>query len=220
MASEIDLAYDHCLRVAKEHAKNFYYAFRTLPAAKRRAIYAVYAFCRYCDDVADDDDLSLEEKRRLLGEIRERLHDSGREPEDPVFVALETTTREFGIPRSYYEDVIRGVETDLVVTRFQSFDHLSEYCYLVASTVGLICIEVFGYEDPAAREYAIDLGIAMQLTNVMRDVREDVDRGRIYLPLDEIEAFGYSQQDLMDGRNNESFRRLMRGLGQHDSREN
>lgn len=209
MASEIDLAYDHCLRVAKEHAKNFYYAFRTLPAARRRAIYAVYAFCRYCDDVADDDDLSLDEKRRLLGEIRERLHDSGREPEDPVFVALETTTREFGIPRSYYEDVIRGVETDLVVTRFQSFDHLREYCYLVASTVGLICIEVFGYEDPAAREYAIDLGIAMQLTNVMRDVREDVDRGRIYLPLDEIGAFGYSQQDLMDGRNNESFRRLM-----------
>ena len=209
MASEIDRAYDHCQRVAKEHAKNFYYAFRTLPAAKRRAIYAVYAFCRYCDDVADDDHLPLDEKRRLLAEIRERLHNPAREAEDPVLMALEATTRDFGIPRRYYEDVIRGVETDLVVARFQSFDHLREYCYLVASAVGLICIEVFGYEDPAAREYAVDLGIAMQMTNVMRDVKEDMDRGRIYLPLDDIRSFGYSEQDLMDGRNNESFRRLM-----------
>ena len=190
MASEIDRAYDHCQRVAKEHAKNFYYAFRTLPAAKRRAIYAVYAFCRYCDDVADDDHLPLDEKRRLLAEIRERLHNPAREAEDPVFMALEATTRDFGIPRRYYEDVIRGVETDLVVARFQSFDHLREYCYLVASAVGLICIEVFGYEDPAAKEYAVDLGIAMQLTNVMRDVKEDMDRGRIYLPLDEIGSSG------------------------------
>ncbi len=209
MASDIDRAYDHCQRVAKEHAKNFYYAFRTLPMAKRRAIYAVYAFCRYCDDVADDDHLPLDEKRRLLAEIRVSLHDAARDAEDPVFVALENTTRAFGIPRHYYEDVIRGVESDLVVTRFQSFDELRDYCYLVASAVGLICIEAVGYEDPAAREYAVDLGIAMQLTNVMRDVKEDMDRGRIYLPLDDIRSFGYSEQDLMDGRNNESFRRLM-----------
>ena len=209
MASEIDRAYDYCRRVAKEHAKNFYYAFRTLPPAKRRAIYAVYAFCRHCDDVADDDDLPLDEKRRLLAEIRGRLHDEGREPEDPVLLALGDTTRTFGVPSRYYEEVIRGVETDLVVSRFQSFDQLRDYCYLVASTVGLICIEVAGYEDPAAREYAVDLGIAMQLTNVMRDVKEDMDRGRIYLPLDDIRSFGYSEQDLMDGRRNESFRRLM-----------
>ena len=222
MASEIDRAYDHCQRVAKDHAKNFYYAFRTLPAAKRRAIYAVYAFCRYCDDVADDDNLPLDEKRRLLAEIRERMNNSEGESADPVFAALEATTRTFGIPRSYYEDVIRGVETDLVVTRFQSFDELRDYCYLVASTVGLICIEVFGYEDPAARGYAVDLGIAMQLTNVMRDVREDMGRGRIYLPLDEIRSFGYSEQDLLAARNNESFRSLMafqaeRARGHFDS---
>ena len=209
MPSEIDGAYDHCQRVAKEHAKNFYYAFRTLPRAKRRAIYAIYAFCRYCDDVADDDDLPLDEKRRLLAEIRRRLHDSDQEPEDPVFLALKSTTEAFDIPPRYYEDVIRGVETDLVVSRFQSFDELRGYCYLVASAVGLICIEVFGYEDPAAREYAVDLGIAMQLTNVMRDVKEDMERGRIYLPLDDIRSFGYSEESLMDGRNDESFRRMM-----------
>ena len=209
MASEIDRAYDHCRRVAKEHAKNFYYAFRTLPPAERRAIYSIYAFCRYCDDVADDDDLPLDEKRRLLAETRGRLRDSSRESEDPVFLALGSTTRTFGVPRRHLEEVIRGVETDLSVSRFQSFDQLRDYCYLVASAVGLICIEVVGYEDPVARKYAIDLGIAMQLTNVMRDVKEDMDRGRIYLPLDDISSFGYSEQDLMDGRRNESFRRLM-----------
>ena len=208
MASDLDKAYDHCQRVAKIHAKNFYYAFRTLPPAKRRAIYAVYAFCRYCDDVADED-LPPDEKRRLLEETRNRLYDRSLASHDPVFVALENAIQNFEVPRRYFEDVIRGVETDLVVSRFQTFDDLRDYCYLVASTVGLICIEIFGYDDPAASEYAVDLGIAMQLTNVMRDVKEDADRDRIYLPLDDINEFGYSERDLMNGRRNDSFRSLM-----------
>ncbi len=208
MTSDLDQAYDYCQRVAKTHAKNFYYAFRTLPSAKRRAIYAVYAFCRYCDDVADED-LPLDEKRRLLDQTRNRLRDRAFSSQDPVFVALENAIEEFAIPRRYFDDVIRGVETDLEVSRFQTFDDLRDYCYLVASTVGLICIEIFGYDDPVASEYAIDFGIAMQLTNVMRDVKEDADRGRIYLPLDDIDQFGYSEQDLMDERNNDRFRSLM-----------
>ncbi len=208
MADDLDQAYIHCQRIAKSQAKNFYYAFRTLSSAKRRAIYAVYAFCRYCDDVTDDD-LPPEEKRRLLAETRDRLNDTGIEHEDPVFLALEDTISNFNIPRRYFEDIIRGVETDLVVSRFNTFDDLRDYCCLVASAVGLICIEIFGYEDPTASEYAVDFGIAMQLTNIIRDIREDAERGRIYIPLEDIRRFGYSERELMESRNNESFRSLM-----------
>ncbi len=208
MATDLSQAYDYCQRVAKTHAKNFYYAFRTLPVAKRRAIYAVYAFCRYCDDVADET-LPQDEKKRLLAATRDRLNDPRLAPEDPIFTALEGAIGDFAIPRRYFEDVIRGVETDLEVSRFQTFEDLRDYCYLVASAVGLICIEIFGYDESAASDYAVDFGIAMQLTNVMRDVKEDADRDRIYLPLDDINEFGYSEQELMAGSNNENFRLLM-----------
>ena len=208
MANDLDYAYDYCERIAKTEAKNFYYAFRTLPSAKRRAIYAVYAFCRYCDDVADDV-LPRDEKRRLLEQVRYRLSDPGGAYEDPVFMALESAIADFEIPRSYFEDVVRGVETDLEASRFETFDDLRDYCYLVASVVGLICIEIFGYDDPSAVECAVDFGVAMQLTNILRDIGEDAKRGRIYIPLDDIHRFGYSTTELMDGRNNESFRALM-----------
>lgn len=124
-------------------------------------------------------------------------------------MALEGSISDFAIPRIYFEDVVRGVETDLDASSFDTFDDLRDYCYLVASVVGLICIEIFGYDDPSAVEYAVDLGIAMQLTNILRDVREDAERGRIYIPLEDIRRFGYSTTELMDGRNNESFRALM-----------
>ena len=223
MASDLNQAYIHCQRIAKTEAKNFYYAFRTLPASKRRAIYAVYAFCRYCDDIADED-LPPEEKRRLLAETRSRLHSPRLASDDLVFTALEGAISDFAIPRSYLEDVIRGVEMDLDVSRFESFDDLREYCRLVASAVGLICIEIFGYEDPAAIDYAVDFGLAMQLTNIMRDVKEDAERDRIYIPLEDITRFGYSERELMEGRNNESFRSLMdfqaaRARGYFDSGE-
>lgn len=208
MTGDLDQAYIHCQRIAKSEAKNFYYAFRTLPSAKRRAIYAVYAFCRYCDDVADDD-LPPKEKKRLLAETRNRLHNPRLADDDPVFMALEGAISDFAIPRSYLEDIIRGVEMDLEVSRFETFDDLREYCYLVASAVGLICIEIFGYEDPTAGEYAVDFGIAMQLTNIIRDIREDAERDRIYIPMEDIRRFGYSESELMESRNNENFRSLM-----------
>ena len=209
MATELDQAYDHCQRIAKEHAKNFYYAFKTLPTDKRRAIYATYAFCRLCDDIADEE-MALEEKGRRFAETRRLLDDSLRGNSDgPVFTALEDAANSFGIPEKYFEEVIEGVEMDLMKSRFADFEELRAYCYKVASVVGLVCIEVFGYKDPRAKEYAIDLGLAMQITNILRDVKEDAERDRVYLPLDEIERFGYSVEELMAGVVNEPFRRLM-----------
>ena len=209
MATELELAYDHCQRIAKEQAKNFYYAFRTLPPKKRRAIYAAYAFCRLCDDIADED-LPLDEKRRRFEQTRQRLADrhNGR-ADEPVFAALDDASTAFGIPEHYFEEVIRGVEIDLTLNRFQTFEELRAYCYGVASVVGLICVEVFGYEDPKAKDYAVDLGLAMQLTNILRDIKEDAERNRIYIPLDEMAQFGYSEAELMDGAVNDGFRELM-----------
>jgi phytoene synthase len=209
VATELELAYDHCQRIAKEHARNFYYAFRTLPPKKRRAIYAAYAFCRFCDDIADED-LPSEEKDRLFGQMRQLLAQSRNSgSSNPVFKALEDATQAFGIPYEYFEEIIEGVEMDLTMTRFANFEELRAYCYKVASVVGLICIEVFGYEEATAREYAIDLGLAMQLTNILRDIKEDAQRDRIYIPQDEMAGFGYSEQELMSGVVNDAFRELM-----------
>ena len=206
---DLELAYDHCQGIVNQHAKNFRYAFRTLPPRKRRAIYAAYAFCRHCDDAADED-LPLDEKRRLFAETRQLLEQSRNGVcDDPVFVALADACRDFDIPAGYLEEIIEGVEMDLTWTRFRDFEELRSYCYKVASVVGLVCVEVFEYTDPKAREYAVDLGLAMQLTNIMRDVKEDAGRDRIYIPLDEMASFGYSEQMLMDGVLNDEFRRLM-----------
>lgn len=210
MGTELELAYDHCQRIAKEHARNFYYAFRTLPPKKRRAIYAAYAFCRHCDDIADEE-MPFDEKERQFALTRRDLSDGRHDPNNsPMWAALENAADVFNIPQSYFEEVIQGVELDLTKSRFETFEELREYCYMVASVVGLICIEVFGYEDPIAKEYAIDLGIAMQLTNIIRDVKEDAERDRIYIPLDDIARFGYSEKQLMDGVNNAEFRALMK----------
>lgn len=210
MASELDRAYAECQRIARSEAKNFYYAFRTLPAGKRRAIHAAYAFCRICDDIADDHGAPGEKQARF-DETRRSLRERGNgRHEQPVFLALSDAISSFDIPLTYFEEVIVGVEMDLSRTRYQSFDELREYCYKVASVVGLISIEVFGYEGAVAREYAVDLGLAMQLTNILRDIKEDGQRGRVYLPLDELERFGLSDEDLKAGVVNDAFRSLMR----------
>lgn len=210
MVTGIELAYEYCRRISKRRAKNFYYAFRTLPGPKRRAIYAAYAFCRYCDDVADEE-IPLSEKTRLLSELRQSLAQcrSGR-PDGPVFVALHHASQAFRVPYEYYETVIDGVELDLSVTRYESFDELYDYCYKVASVIGLICIEITGYTDQRAREYAVDLGVAMQLTNILRDVREDAERERIYIPLSDLRAYGYTEAELKGVAYNEAFRGLMK----------
>ncbi len=209
MATELELAYNHCQRIAKENARNFYYAFRTLPAAKRNAIYAVYAYCRICDDIADGN-LSPEDKIREFALVRQRLHARHPSAQDaPVFRALHHAADAYQIPYAHFEDILQGVEMDMTKSRFASFGELRDYCYKVASVVGLVCIKIFGYTDPSAEKYAIDMGIAMQLTNILRDVKEDAERDRIYIPQDEMARFGCTEAELMRGALTDSFRALM-----------
>ena len=219
MASELEIAYSHCQRVTKENARNFYYTFRSLPPAKRRAIYAVYAYCRLCDDIADGD-LPIEEKYRGFAEVRRNLNDGGggllgeqaseRAGEHaPMYRALHDAAHRFDIPYPLLDEILQGVEMDMVKTRFADFDELREYCYKVASVVGLVCIRIFGYTAPEAEEYAVDMGIALQLTNILRDVKEDADRDRIYIPQDEMARFGYTEAELMGGAVTDGFKSLM-----------
>ena len=203
-------AYAYCQRITKEQAKNFYYAFITLPPARRRAIHAAYAFARLCDDIVDGT-APVEEKLGALRGVEATLEEArnGR-PDGPIFEALSHAIRQFGIPWDHFAELIRGVEMDLTVSRYETFDDLRSYCYRVASIIGLIYIEIAGYTDPTAREYAVDLGLAMQLTNILRDVREDADLGRIYLPQDELARFGYTEQQLLAGELNPAFTEFMR----------
>ena len=211
MEGSLQRAYRHCQELTKREAKNFYYGFILLPPAKRQAIYASYAFARRCDDVADDN-LEPEEKVRQLAEYRRLLEQCLHgHPSGPVFLALQDTIRRYRIPPEYFSQLIDGVEMDLTVRRYPTFADLRRYCYGVASTVGLISIEVFGYRDgQQARQHAEDLGIALQLTNILRDIREDAERDRIYVPQDEMERFSYSEADIFNGIANEPFQYLMR----------
>ena len=208
-AVDTDAAYAVCQAITREGAKKFYYAFLTLPQEKRKAIYAAYAFCRVADDIADDEDATAD-RVAGLSELRETLLGSYEgKARGAVLSALSDAAQRYSIPEKYFDDVIKGVEMDLRKHRYATFEELREYCYYVASAVGLICIEIFEYTDRKAIEYAIDLGIAMQLTNIMRDVAEDAANGRIYLPKEDMDRFGYSEEELLAGVNNENFRALM-----------
>lgn len=229
-ASDLDRAYDYCQRVARARAGNFYYVIRMLPRPKRRAIYATYAVCRLWDDIADDD-MPSDRKRALFVETRRSLASAfieasggadGLSPEQapeqaprqahgqpPEFVALSDAARAYNIPSRHFEAVLDGVESDLSTSRYANFAELRDYCRKVASAVGLICISIFGYEEPSAERYAEDMGIALQLTNVLRDIKEDAERDRIYIPQDEMAEFGYGEDDLVRGVVNDSFKALM-----------
>ena len=190
---------------------NFYYSFLVLPSRKRQAIVAVWDFCRVVDDAVDE--VVPESARRggltaearalaaaRVAEWREELasiYTGG--PRTPQGQNLQPFVREFGLPRAQFELLIDGVEMDVAHTRYQTFEALAEYCRRVASTVGLICVEIFGYRDPRAREYAVQLGLALQLTNIIRDVAEDLRSGRVYLPADDLARFGVSEHDLEAG---------------------
>ena len=204
------MAYADCQKLTRREAKNFYYAFVTLPLEKRKAIYAAYTFCRHCDDSVDEA-ASPEEKLSALAGLQASLEDAyqGRAP-SPMFLALADTADRYSIPQDYFREIILGVESDLVKSRYQDFEELRQYCYRVASVVGLVCLQIFQYRDEAARKYAVDLGLAMQLTNIMRDIREDWDMGRIYLPQDEMARYGYTEQELGAGVHNEAFVELLR----------
>jgi phytoene synthase len=197
--------------LTRRSRSNFYYAFLTLPRARRDALYAVYAFCRTVDDVADlGRDPAVQ--RAELGRWREdvaRCFEPGSPPVHPIARQLAAAVRAYPIPRAALEAIIEGCEMDLARVRYETIEALYPYCYRVASAVGLCCIEIFGYTDPRAREYAVHLGTALQLTNILRDVGADARDGRVYLPQEDLRAFGVSEDDLVAGRHGERFVKLM-----------
>jgi phytoene synthase len=235
---ELTVAYAFCREVAKREAKNFYYAFRVLPQYKSDAMCAVYAFMRKADDLADDESMSIETRREAMAawtaEWRDSRHTSS---DDPVFVAVNDVQQRFGISDDLFDQLIAGTTMDLqenlpgVVTVlsttmtdkgnteetfqiYETFDDLYRYCYLVASVVGLVTIRIFGYSDPRAEELAEKTGIAFQLTNILRDVSEDAERGRIYLPLDDMAAMQVEMEHLVlaakGGENSAEVLKLLR----------
>ena len=195
----LQAAYDFCRDVTQKSSSNFFSAFKLLGPVQRDALFAVYAFCRFVDDVADD--ARAPDPQALLDLWRGELANVyAGTPTRKVGVALVDAVARFGLERRHFEDILRGVEMDLTARRFLTFEQLEEYCYLVASAVGLLCIEIFGHSNPAARGYAVDLGLAFQLTNILRDVEEDAQRGRIYLPLEDLRQFGVEEEELLAGR--------------------
>ena len=206
----LEAAYEHCAAVTRRAHSNFYWGFRLLPTERRRGLTAVYAFCRAADDMADDPSMRTDPVR-MIARWREELHAAyAGHPTHPIGVALADTVSRFAVPRAHFDAVVDGVEMDLRRTRYDRWDgELAEYCYRVASAVGLIAIEIFGYTNSSARDYAVNLGRAFQLTNILRDVAEDAARGRIYLPLEDLARFGCAEADVLEGRCTEPFRRLM-----------
>lgn len=279
-------SYDYCREIAKSRARNFYYSFIVLPAERRRAMCAVYAFMRYCDDIVDGEagDGGLAGNNRAAGDAglagkagddadaglgrdakkktanagntgdadkasqleawRETLdgaydgtpdgaydgtldgaydgtpdgaydgtmddaYDGTPDGGSGLLPAFRDTVRRFEIPREYFDAIVDGAQMDLTVTRYATFEDLYRYCYRVASAVGLVCIHIFGFHGAEARRYAESCGIAFQLTNILRDVREDAAMGRIYLPQEDLDAFGYPEEHVRNGLFNDTFRRLM-----------
>jgi len=198
-----------CSSLTKKSRSNFYYAFLFLPRPQREALYGVYAFCRLVDDVVDAGGIP-EVQRRELGRWREEIARCFEGiPEHPVAQRLAQVVRRFPVPRNALEAIVDGVEMDLDRFRYETFEELYPYCYRVAGAVGLCCIEIFGYSDPRCREYAVDLGVALQLTNILRDVHADAERGRIYLPQEDLRRFGVSPEDLKRARYSPAFVELM-----------
>lgn len=241
MTPELENAYAACRAIAREQAKNFYYAFVALPSEKRNAICAVYAFMRRADDLSDDESMSRASRRVALDQwlAAWRAALAGGATADPVFVALMDAQRRFAIPETLLEELVAGTAMDLMdvadpaetappvpqslaqqslaqqsptangplpaaLATYPTFADLYRYCYLVASVVGLVCIRIFGYRDSRAEKLAEETGVAFQLTNILRDVREDAERGRLYLPLEDLERRSVAPEEflhLTDGRN-------------------
>lgn len=203
--ADLENAYAACRAVAKSKAKNFYYAFVTLPGPRRNAICAIYAFMRRADDFADDESLLREERLRRLAEWSASWRDvcRGGDTTDLVFRAVRDATQRFAIPLSLLDELIDGVASDLkpvsddAPDTYATFRDLYGYCYRVASVVGLVCIRIFGYQDSNAEKLAEETGVAFQLTNILRDMAEDAERNRIYLPLEDLKAHGVSLDSLL-----------------------
>ncbi len=191
---------DYAREYTKAAGSNFYYSFLLLPKPKRDAMFAVYAFCKYTDDLVDEDQNGAD-KKALLDDWRleiERLY-QGR-PLHPITQSLANSLEQFHIPQNYLNDLVDGMEMDLNQSRYRTFDELLLYCYRVASVVGLMSIEIFGYSSEKTKQYAKDLGIAFQLTNIIRDIKCDAEIGRIYIPQEDLNRFDCTEVDLKAGR--------------------
>jgi 15-cis-phytoene synthase len=210
METAITTSYRRAQAVARRRARNFYYSFIVLPPSKRRSMCAVYAFMRYCDDISDGT-ASVESKRVALQAWREQLKTavSENKQSDSIFPAFRDSLERFSIPVEYFSWIIDGAEMDLTVDSYETFADLYRYCFNVASAVGLVCLQIFGYQEESAKKYAEYCGIAFQLTNILRDIKEDAGMGRIYLPREDLERFHYAPMDLQRGIADERFRNLM-----------
>ena len=231
--AQLTMAYSVCRGITRTNAKNFYYAFLVLPKRKRQALCAVYAFMRRCDDIADDASLSLGERRFKLDTWLDALHrvQQGQPSDDPILLALTDAQRRCTIPAGLLDELAMGAAMDVVdpetgsqtaeasvlaraavpglTVQYQTFDDLKVYCYRVASVVGLVCIHIFGYRDPAAEPLAEQCGLAFQLTNIIRDVQEDAGMGRVYLPEEDLAKFGVSAAELLSTPDAARFRPLL-----------
>ena len=239
-STELDAAYKACRAIAKREAKNFYHAFRVLPRHKSDAMCAVYAFMRKADDLADDESITLDARRAAMSSWTEAWRASRTEnTRDPIFTALNDTQQRFAISNDLLEQLVAGTTLDLealpdgvcnlelhdpegklrILQSYESFAALHHYCYLVASVVGLVCIRIFGYTDPRADQLAIDTGVAFQLTNILRDIKEDADRGRIYLSADLLRENGVQADRILalcaGGKLEPNELNLIRGLELH-----
>ena len=207
-------AFQCCIAITRRHSKSFFLSTELLPEAKRNAIRALYAFCRITDDIVDD---SVSDQRAaLLSQWRNQSRKPWQAQTDPVLLAWTWVRDRYRVPQRYADELVDGCESDLFTTRYETWASLRQYCYLVASTVGLISMHIIGSDDGSnarlelAKKDAIDLGVALQLTNILRDVGEDFQRGRIYLPQEDLRHFGYTEGDLANKINDERFHHLMR----------
>lgn len=193
--------------LTKKSASNLALAFILLPREKRDAMSALYAFCRAVDDVADEDSIPTEQRREQLAAWREdiRLACENKEPKFALNREFAPVIRQFKLPFALMDEIIKGCEMDLNTLRYKNYEQLELYCYRVASAVGLLSIEIFGYQNPASHDYAVHLGKALQLTNILRDVRNDAGRGRIYLPVCELDRFRVTEAEILDGRYSERY---------------
>jgi phytoene synthase len=221
---QLVMAYSVCRGITRTAAKNFYYAFLVLPRRKREALCAVYAFMRRCDDIADDATLSLPERRQKLEVWLDAFHGAqqGHPTDDPILLALTDAQRRYAIPAGLLDELAHGTARDVteasetdphsapgLTVQYATFEDLRAYCYSVASVVGLVCIHVFGYRDPEAEPLAESCGLAFQLTNIIRDVKEDAAMGRIYLPGEDLARFGLSAAELLAAPDPARFRPLL-----------
>lgn len=205
-------SYEYCRRVAKTQARNFYYSFTVLPPEKREAMCAIYAFMRYCDDISDEAASDQTKQNQMLSwrAALDRAFE-GDYGDSRILPAFHDTARKYDISIEFFHDLIDGAEMDLTTTRYETFEELHRYCYRVAAVVGFVCIHVWGFTGgDAAYAPAEACGIAFQLTNILRDLREDAERDRIYLPLEDLRRFRYSEDDLMGGVVDSRFHEMMR----------